>query len=104
MRVSRSIGDPNYDSEIVTCEPDVGKIQLTAEAELVVIGSDGIWDVISFKEAADILSRLSAPNQVKAAEILVDEAIRRGSMDNCTAVVVFLQKKRQSGKSTEMKE
>jgi len=100
MRVSRSIGDPAYDPDIVTCEPDVGKIQLTAEAELVVIASDGVWDVISFKEAAEILSRLTAPSQVKAAEILVDEAIRRGSGDNCTAIVVFLQKKRLSGRST----
>ncbi len=94
MRVSRSIGDPSYDTDIVTCDPEVGKIQLSPEAEFVVIASDGIWDVIKFEEASEMLATLSAPSQVKAAEMLVDEAIRRGSMDNCSAIVVFLQKKR----------
>ena len=93
VRVARSIGDPAYDPHIVTCEPDVGKIQLTPDAELVVIASDGIWDVMKFEEVGDMLHALNPASQVQAAEMLVDEAIKRGSVDNCTAIVVFLRQK-----------
>ncbi len=90
MRVSRSIGDRMYDPEIVTCDPHLGQIALSPDADFVVIASDGIWDFLSFENVADMVKGLSGTSQVKAAEILVDEAIRKGSQDNCTAVVVFL--------------
>jgi protein phosphatase 1A len=78
-----------YDPEIVTCEPYLGQVALSSDADFVVIASDGIWDCLSFQEVADMVVALNGPSQVKCAELLVDEAIKRGSQDNCTAVVVF---------------
>jgi serine/threonine protein phosphatase PrpC len=91
IRVARSIGDPAYHPDIVTCDPTVGEIKLTPESELVVIASDGVWDVLKFEEVSQMLHDLNPAAQVKAAEILVDEAISRGSADNCTAIVVYLK-------------
>jgi|JI10StandDraft_1071094.scaffolds.fasta_scaffold318318_2 serine/threonine protein phosphatase PrpC len=105
-----------YDSEIVTCDPYLGQIALSADADFVVIASDGIWDFLSFKEVAEIVGALTGSSQVrlvfvvslrfvltttqvKAAELLVDEALKRGSMDNCTAVVVFLSSGRPTSTS-----
>ena len=91
VRVARSIGDSTYDGEIVTCDPDVGCITLSPDADFVVIASDGVWDMLTYDEVAEMLQGLSGSQQVKAAEMLVKEAIKRGSMDNCTACVVFLR-------------
>ena len=66
---------------------------------VVILASDGIWDVITNEEAVKLaLSTYSAHRKgglspfdasKKAAEELVEEALRRASADNLTAVVFF---------------
>ena len=63
----------------------------------VVLASDGVWDVFSNNDAAQLVrSRLpdgAAPTAAaleQAAQALVQGAIDRNSADNCTAVVVAL--------------
>jgi len=81
----------------------VFRIKIGPQDEAVVIGSDGLWDVMDDQEAIDIVSLIlrrsqqaSAGRSVsemakEAAEYLVAHALAKGTEDNVTALVVLLQ-------------
>jgi serine/threonine protein phosphatase PrpC len=52
---------------------------------------DGLWDVMESQEAVDFikLSMDTYHDPKKAATDLVDEAIKLGSMDNVSVLVIF---------------
>lgn len=53
----------------------------------LILGSDGVWDVVSDEEAVEIVKKAADPEE--ASKALVKKALKKGSSDNCTAVVVF---------------
>jgi protein phosphatase PTC1 len=59
---------------------------------MLILACDGVWDVFSDQEAADLLMTryLEEGPFGDASEYLVNAAIEKGSADNVTAVVVFL--------------
>lgn len=82
--------------DFVTANPHISETHLAHDCEypLLIIACDGVWDVFTDQEAADLLmihykQRGECPFN-DAAQILVNAAIERGSMDNVTALVVFL--------------
>jgi len=95
LAVSRSFGDHGM-KDFVIADPHLTEVDLLAlnNAPLLIIACDGVWDVFSDQEAADLLLEefKAQGNQPfeDAAEILVQAAIDRGSADNITAIVVFL--------------
>ena len=60
---------------------------------MLILACDGVWDVMSDQEATDLLMKRliekSGPDE-DAAKFLVRTAIKRGSADNITAVIVYL--------------
>jgi serine/threonine protein phosphatase PrpC len=49
--VTRSFGDKEFktvDKNYVTCEPDLTEYQLRAEDRLLLLATDGLWDVNLF--------------------------------------------------------
>lgn len=74
-------------------EPELKLITLTKEDEFLIIGSDGIWDVFRNQNAVDFVRRrLQEHNDVKrCCKEMVEEAMKRGAMDNLTVVVVCFQ-------------
>ncbi len=71
-------------------EPFVMEQALSADDLFVIVACDGVWDVLSHQEACLlVLGSLATSNNVQAAsEALVEEALRCGSTDNCTALVL----------------
>ncbi|GIL65773.1 hypothetical protein Vafri_19462 [Volvox africanus] len=111
LAVSRSLGDLDFKEprRFVECEPDVRRLVPQPGDNLVVLGSDGLWDVLSDQEAVDcantaLLARRGASSASSspafayrdedaqyAAQALLDAAQKRGTADNVTAVVMLLQ-------------
>ncbi|XP_010551103.1 PREDICTED: probable protein phosphatase 2C 13 [Tarenaya hassleriana] len=97
LAITRALGDwemkkfpPFGTSSPLIPEPDVQQIILGEEDEFLILGCDGIWDVMSSQYAVSLvrqgLRRHDDPR--KCAMELVKEAMRLDSSDNLTAVVV----------------
>lgn len=105
LAVSRSFGDPDFKEplHLVIATPDVMRERLTPDDAFIILASDGLWDVMSDKQACDIVamqlrafSMATAPNECRvaatlAAETLVRASLEAGTMDNVTAVVGLLR-------------
>lgn len=98
LAVTRALGDwsmkPLGSASALTAEPDVEQIILTEDDEFLIVACDGIWDVMSNEEAVRLvrreLRRHDDPNQ--CAIELVNEALRKDTSDNLTAIVVCFTK------------
>ncbi|PPD71565.1 hypothetical protein GOBAR_DD31537 [Gossypium barbadense] len=95
LSVSRALGDwdmkfPKGSSSPLIAEPEFRQVVLTEDDEFLIIGCDGIWDVMSSQHAVNIvrkgLRRHDDPEQ--CARDLVMEALRCNTFDNLTVIVV----------------
>nr|TKW34990.1 hypothetical protein SEVIR_2G341950v2 [Setaria viridis] len=89
LAMSRAFGDGAI-KEHISSDPDVCIEDVGEGAELVVLASDGLWKVMSNQEAVDEAGREAAGDARDAAVRLVDEAVRRGSKDDISCIVVRL--------------
>ncbi|XP_073266813.1 probable protein phosphatase 2C 13 isoform X1 [Populus alba] len=95
LSVTRALGDWDFklragSTSPLTAEPEVQQFMLTEADEFLIIGCDGIWDVMSSQHAVSLVRRglrLHDDPEHSARE-LVMEASRLHSADNLTAVVV----------------
>jgi serine/threonine protein phosphatase PrpC len=91
----RTIGDADVDSKIVTAEPEVVSGTLEEEDEFLLLGCDGLFDVLSNEEISRYVFEQSQQGlgAREIAQRLVDHAIHdKGSRDNVTLVLVLLLK------------
>lgn len=105
LATSRSIGD-EYLKPFVISTPEVMVTKRSDLDEFLILASDGLWDVVSNEAACQVVRRclsgrikwassIGAGNQnpaARAAAVLVELAISRGSSDNISVVVVELNK------------
>eukprot|EP00798_Chlamydomonas_sp_ICE-L_P019161 gene19161-25770_t len=100
LAMTRAIGDKYLRRYGVIPDPDVCSVPITAQDELLVLASDGLWDKVSNQEACDIARYCLNNSKGKgakpdvasriAAKILMTIAMERGSRDNITVIVVDL--------------
>ena len=85
-QLTRSLGaDPFVQVDMVR--------QAVQQHDTIVLCSDGLWDVVSRPELAELGQQLrdgEVPTAVEAADRLVRLAIQRGTTDNVSAVLVHL--------------
>ncbi|KAL6219608.1 hypothetical protein ACLB2K_007367 [Fragaria x ananassa] len=95
LSVSRALGDwdmkfPRGSASPLIAAPEFRRMELTEEDEFLIIGCDGIWDVMSSQHAVSLvrrgLRRHDDPEQ--CAKDLVMEALRLNTFDNLTVIVV----------------
>jgi len=90
LGVSRAFGDKSL-KQYVTAEPEVVSVELTAGDEILILACDGLWDVADMDTAGGLARTHSKSKGLKAAaQALTTYAVRNGSNDNVTAMVVGL--------------
>ncbi|XP_029471105.1 integrin-linked kinase-associated serine/threonine phosphatase 2C isoform X2 [Rhinatrema bivittatum] len=105
LEVSRSFGDGQYKRCGVICTPDIKRCQLTHNDRFILLACDGLFKAFAPEEAVVFIlscvedekmqareGKLSADARYEGAcNRLANEAVRRGSADNITVLVVHIE-------------
>ncbi|GAX78076.1 hypothetical protein CEUSTIGMA_g5518.t1 [Chlamydomonas eustigma] len=96
LAISRAIGDHKLRPYVIA-EPEVTRYVRKGTDQLLIIASDGLWDVLSSVEACNLAlchfhRELTASGNVSkalkgASDLLTKSALERGSRDNITVLV-----------------
>ncbi|CAL1409705.1 unnamed protein product [Linum trigynum] len=113
LSTSRSIGD-EYLKPFIISTPEVVVTKRSPEDEFLILGSDGLWDVITNEDACQVVRRClkgrmrrrrgssqeppaagmeligQGGRAAEAAAVLAELAMARGSKDNISVIVVEL--------------
>lgn len=97
LAVTRAFGDskfktPKMAKDFVSVEPAFHELVLTPAHQYILFACDGLWDVMTHKEAASFVHQKASENTAIQTIVndIVAEALKRGSSDNVTAIVVKL--------------
>ncbi|KAL5754241.1 hypothetical protein ACOSP7_022461 [Xanthoceras sorbifolium] len=95
LSVARALGDWHIKGTKgsicpLSCEPELEEIVLTEEDKFLVLGCDGLWDVMSSQCAVTMVRKelMQSNDPEKCSKTLVKEALQRNSCDNLTVVVI----------------
>lgn len=97
LSVSRAFGD-NDATPYLTSKPEVFRHRITQNEKFMILACDGLWDVIDNQTAVNLVlsecytirTGCRNTNKINIARRLADYALEKGSTDNITVVVVFL--------------
>ncbi|KAJ8901820.1 hypothetical protein NDN08_004025 [Rhodosorus marinus] len=93
LSVSRALGDHAM-KKVVLGSPYTSHEVLTSEDPFVILACDGLWDVMSDDDACTVVLETAANNEAKeldvqlASRVLVQLALKRGSTDNVSVMVI----------------
>lgn len=85
LAMSRAFGNRMLKPYVVS-EPEIQDVEIDQEFELLVLASDGLWDVVPNEDAVAIAGAEEEPEA--ASRKLTETAFARGSSDNITSIVV----------------
>ncbi|XP_059667203.1 probable protein phosphatase 2C 76 isoform X2 [Cornus florida] len=85
LAMSRAFGNRML-KQYVVAEPEIQEQEIDEEFELLVLASDGLWDVVPNEDAVSLAQSEEDPEA--AARKLTETAFTRGSADNITCIVV----------------
>ncbi|KAI3956429.1 hypothetical protein MKX01_016842 [Papaver californicum] len=85
LAMSRAFGNRLL-KQFVVAEPEIQEQEIDDEFELLVLASDGLWDVVPNEDAVSLARTEEEPEA--AALKLAETAFSRGSADNITCIVV----------------
>ncbi len=94
--MTRSFGDQSASEVGVIAVPEITEWTLSENDKFIILASDGIWEVMSSKEAVDVVFPFyKEGNAEKAAQTLVREASERWEInehmvDDITCIIIFL--------------
>ncbi|KAJ4966164.1 hypothetical protein NE237_018013 [Protea cynaroides] len=95
LSVARALGDwhmkgPKGSACPLSAEPELQETILTEEDEFLIMGCDGLWDVMSSQCAVTIARKelMLHNDPVRCSRELVREALKRHTCDNLTVLVV----------------
>lgn len=95
LSVARALGDWHIKGSKGTkgplsSEPELEKVILSEEDEFLIMGCDGLWDVMSSQYAVTIVRKelMLHNDPERCSRELVREALKRNTCDNLTVLVV----------------
>jgi len=98
LSVSRSLGDSDFKMPMnravgdwVSAVPFTRHTPLTANNPFLIIACDGLWDKMTYQEAVDFIyhQKKEGKSPTEAAQLITQEALNKGSLDNITTVIVY---------------
>lgn len=97
LSVSRAFGDFNA-TPFITHTPDIFKYKLSPCDKFIIMGCDGLWDVIDNQQAVnfvlsnsyDLKTNERINKNINIAKKLAEYAMNEGSTDNITVIIIFL--------------
>ena len=90
LSLSRAFGDLES-KPYITHLPQIFKYNLNKNDKFIIFACDGLWDVLSNSKAISYVNSLmSKKYNGNYAKKLAEKAIKEGSTDNVTAVILFL--------------
>ncbi|XP_021284306.1 probable protein phosphatase 2C 27 [Herrania umbratica] len=95
LSVARALGDwhmkgPKGSACPLSAEPELQETDLTEEDEFLIMGCDGLWDVMSSQCAVTMARKelMLHNDPERCSRELVREALKRNTCDNLTVIVV----------------
>ncbi len=88
LAISRALGNPSLKPYVIA-NPFIVEGYLSRENDYAIIACDGVWDVIEPEDAINLARKKMEAQTI--AEYVTREALRLGSTDNITVVVVDLR-------------
>jgi len=101
LAVSRGLGDFEYKSnkrleistQKVTCVPDVYSMSGLKHGTIIILGCDGVWDVMSSVEVGTFVrDRIREDPKADIGDLcqtVITDCLRRNSRDNITVMIVI---------------
>jgi serine/threonine protein phosphatase PrpC len=91
LALSRAIGD-RAERPHVSATSDMVAVDVEEGDEFIVVATDGLWDVMDSAEAVSYVKFVleSGLSKEKVAAQMVQEALRRGTFDNITVLIIWL--------------
>jgi serine/threonine protein phosphatase PrpC len=91
LALSRAIGD-RAERPHVSASPDMVAMDVQEGDEFIILATDGLWDVMDSSEAVSYVKFVveAGLSKEKVASQVVQEALRRGTFDNITVLVIWL--------------
>ncbi|GMM32537.1 type 2C protein phosphatase [Martiniozyma asiatica (nom. inval.)] len=92
LAVTRSLGD-TYLKDYVIGAPYTTCTEITKDDEFLIIACDGLWDVCSDDKAVELVKQVivAGGGSKKASKTLMEYAVKNGTMDNVTVMVIILK-------------
>jgi serine/threonine protein phosphatase PrpC len=98
LSLTRVIGDRS-ERPAITSDPEISILPLNAQDEFIIMATDGFWDVMTSRNAvAFVQAMIKNPSEYAEsldrdamAALLIEEALRRGSFDNITVIIIWLR-------------
>ncbi|KAL8434071.1 hypothetical protein Efla_001543 [Eimeria flavescens] len=92
LQYSRAFGGKDLKGYGLSAEPDVAIVRLTPSHRLLILATDGLWDVFSAQQAIDIAwgahQQGDNPSEALVHHALDDQQQRGHCADNITAMVI----------------
>lgn len=92
LSVSKAFGDGD-NAPYISQKPDVFYKRITRETKYVVMGCDGLWDVIENKDLFNLLNKFKESGSKNLASDLAQEALKRGTTDNVSVIIIEINVK-----------
>lgn len=98
LSVSRAFGDLDS-TPFVTHKPEIFNYKIKKTDKFIVLGCDGLWDVMSNEDVTifiqDKINKIKITNMTRNSDnniafLLANEAIKKGSTDNISIIIIFL--------------
>jgi protein phosphatase 1L len=95
LALSRAIGDRS-ERPSVTADPEIVSAPIQDDDDFIILATDGLWDVMDSDDAVDFVQTLreAGHDLNRISTLVVEEALRRGTYDNITVVIIWLDRNR----------